>query len=337
MQTPRSTVTSQQRQSRRAITILKIGKTAGPDEIPAETIKADTETAVNILHNLFEKIWEEENIPEDWKEGILIKLPKKGNLRDCSDYRGIMLLSVSGKVLNRILLERMKEAVDPKLRDQQAGFRRNRSCADQIANLRIIIEQSLEWKYPSISTSSTTRKRSTAWTTTTSDRNNGIQWTLLTQLDDLDFADDLALLSHKQSNMQNKTTHLVTISAGTGLKINLKKTGLMKINTTVQLPVTIGGEPIREVESFIYLGSVMDRQGGTDRDIKSRIDKAGAAFTMLKNIWASKNIRITTKLRILNSGYDLARRSKNSPESCSLEDCRRWPMFLTEGTTGLSK
>ena len=56
-----------------------------------------------------------------------------------------MLLSTPGKVLNRILLERMKEAVDPKLCDQQAGFRGNRSCADQIASLRIIVEQSLEW------------------------------------------------------------------------------------------------------------------------------------------------------------------------------------------------
>ena len=53
-----------------------------------------------------------------------------------------MLLSTSGKVLNRVLLERMKDAVDPKLRDQQAGFPRNRSCADQVASLRIIVEQS---------------------------------------------------------------------------------------------------------------------------------------------------------------------------------------------------
>ena len=59
-----------------------------------------------------------------------------------------MLLSTPGKVLNRVLLERMKEAVDPKLRDQQTGFRRNRSCADQIASLHIIVEQSLEWNSP---------------------------------------------------------------------------------------------------------------------------------------------------------------------------------------------
>nr|KAG5696355.1 hypothetical protein BaRGS_028350 [Batillaria attramentaria] len=49
---------------------------------------------------------------------------------------------------SRVILERMREAVDPMLRDQQAGFRRNRSCADQIASLRIIVEQSLEWNSP---------------------------------------------------------------------------------------------------------------------------------------------------------------------------------------------
>ena len=58
-----------------------------------------------------------------------------------------MFLSTPGKVLNRVLLERMEEAVDPKLRNQQAGFRQNRSCADQIASLFIILEQ-LEWNSP---------------------------------------------------------------------------------------------------------------------------------------------------------------------------------------------
>ena len=121
---------------------LKSAKAAGPDEIPAEAIKVDIETAVQMLYSLFSKIWEEE-VPAQWKEAA-----KKGDLRDCSNYWGIMLLSTPGKVLNRILLERMKEAVDPKLRDQQADFRRNRSCADQIAILRITVEQSLEWNSP---------------------------------------------------------------------------------------------------------------------------------------------------------------------------------------------
>ena len=138
---------------KKAIMTLKSEKAARPDEMPAEAIKADIETAVNMLYSLFGKIWEKEEVPAQWKEGIIIKLQKKkekkkGDLADNSNYRGIMLLSTPGKVLNRVLLERVKEAVDPKLRDQQAGFRRNRSCADQIASLRIIVKQSLEWNSP---------------------------------------------------------------------------------------------------------------------------------------------------------------------------------------------
>lgn len=78
-----------------------------------------------------------------------------------------------------------------------------------------------------------------------------------------------------------------------------KKTELMKINTTAQIPVTVGDKSIKEAESFIFLGSVVNRLGGNwDSDIKSRIGKGRTAFSMLKNIWTSKKIY---KLRILNS------------------------------------
>ena len=98
---------------KKAIMTLRSGKAAGPDEIPAEAIKADIETAVQMVYSLFSKIWEKEEVPAQWKEGI-IRLPKKkekkkkekkGDLRDCSNYRGIILLSTPGKVHNRILLE----------------------------------------------------------------------------------------------------------------------------------------------------------------------------------------------------------------------------------------
>ena len=58
------------------------------------------------------------------------------------------MLSIPSKVFNRVILNRMKDAVDTQLRDQQAGFRKERSCTDQIATLRIILEQSLEWNSP---------------------------------------------------------------------------------------------------------------------------------------------------------------------------------------------
>lgn len=96
--------------------------------------------------------------------------------------------------------------------------------------------------------------------------------------------------SHTTSQMQNKTIRLATKSAGIGLKINLMKTELIKINTTAQIPVIVGGEPIRKVESFIYLGSVVDTKAGTEHDIIFRLGKVRSAPTMLKNIWASRNI-----------------------------------------------
>ena len=91
---------------RKAITSLRNGKAAGPDSIPAEALKAGKEISVDMLHALVTKIWEKEDVPERWKEGLIIKIPKKWDLNECDNYRGIMLLSVPGKVLNRVLLEK---------------------------------------------------------------------------------------------------------------------------------------------------------------------------------------------------------------------------------------
>ena len=137
--------------------------------------------------------------------------------------------------------------------------------------------------------------------TTTKGRKNGIQWSLWTQLDDLDFADDLALLSHNHNQMQDKTTILATTSLGTGLRINRKKTNIISINSAINNTVTVGGEPIMEVNSFTYLGSIIDKEGGTDNDVMARIGKARTAFIILKNIWASKDIATSTKVRLFNS------------------------------------
>ena len=103
---------------RKAIKQLKKGKAVGTDEIPAEALKVDPEMLAELLYGLFEKIWEEE-IPSHWKEGLLTKTPKEGDLGLCSNYRGITLLSVPGKVLNRVILKRLKGPVDLRLRDHK--------------------------------------------------------------------------------------------------------------------------------------------------------------------------------------------------------------------------
>ena len=76
-------------------------------------------------------------------------------------------------------------------------------------------------------------------TKATKEKRNGIQWTMLTQLDDLDFADDLALLPHSHRQMQDKTTELTLISAQVGLKINKRKTKILRTNTTCETPIML--------------------------------------------------------------------------------------------------
>ena len=93
--------------------------------------------------------------------------------------------------------------------------------------------------------------------TETKEKRNIIQWNILTQLDDLDFADDLALMSHSHRQMQDKTTYLARISAQVGLKINKKKTKILRLNTTCERPIMLEGEGLEEVESFRYLGSIV--------------------------------------------------------------------------------
>ena len=67
------------------------------------------ETSIEMLYDLIGKIWVTDEILIGWKEGYLVKIPQKGGLQECRNYRGIMLLSVPGKVLNRIILERLKK------------------------------------------------------------------------------------------------------------------------------------------------------------------------------------------------------------------------------------
>ena len=365
-----------------AINKLKKGKAAGPDQIPPEALKADASVTADLLFPLFAKIWNDGEFPKDWKEGHLVKLPKRGDLSNCNNYRGITLLSIPGKVFNRIILERVKTATDPQLRDQQAGFRKNRSTTDQIAALRIIVEQSLEWNSQLIVNFLDYEKafdsidRATLWKIlrhngipekmvhliksmyegtscrvvhdgqltdsfdiktgvrqgcllspflfilaidwlmkeTTRGRRNGIQWTPWTQLDDLDFADDLALLSHTREQMQEKTSVLNSLSRSVGLRIHPGKSKVLKIVSASKEQVEIEGNALEDVESFCYLGSIIDRDGGTTAEIKSRIGKAQAAFTSLNKLWRTRDISLRTKLRIFNSNV----------KSVLLYGCETW-------------
>ncbi|VDP56984.1 unnamed protein product [Schistosoma mattheei] len=121
--------------------------------------------------------------------------------------------------------------------------------------------------------------------TSTSEGKRGIQWTDRMQLDDLDFAYDLTLLSQSQQQMQEKTTTVAAATAAVGLNIHKGKSEILRYNTACTNPVTVDGEDLEDVKTFTYLGSIIDEQGGSDADVKARIGKARAVCLQLKNIW----------------------------------------------------
>ena len=96
----------------------------------------------------------------------------------------------------------------------------------------------------------------------TEDRRRGIRWTLSTVLEDLDYADDIALLSHSFSDMQEKTDRLDRFSRQVGLKISPQKTKVLPVNISAPLPFKVGQLDLETTQQFTYLGSTVCSDGG---------------------------------------------------------------------------
>ena len=129
----------------------------------------------------------------------------------------------------------------------------------------------------------------------------GLQWTLTQRLEDLDYADDLCLLTHRVVDMKEKGGRLHETGGQVGLKINIQKTKEMRIGVRQQELLELHEKAIERVSEFTYLGSIISESGGADEDITARIWKAQPTFSILMPVWKEKCIRLQTKLRIFNT------------------------------------
>ncbi|XP_061169567.1 uncharacterized protein LOC133178930 [Saccostrea echinata] len=89
--------------------------------------------------------------------------------------------------------------------------------------------------------------------------------------------------------------------AKTGLRVNIDKTEVMRLLNKQQTPIMLGEHNLKDIDTFTYLGSNVSATGGTDEDIKARINKAQHAFITLKPVWRSTALSTCFKLRIYNS------------------------------------
>ena len=130
----------------KAIDQLKSRKAAGVDSIPPEIWKHEGPVLHVKLHNLLVCCWEQGKLAQDLRNAVIITLYKNmGEKSDCSNYRGITLLSIAGKVLARVLLHRLVPTIAEEiLRQSQCGFRANRGTMDMVFVLHQLQEKCRE-------------------------------------------------------------------------------------------------------------------------------------------------------------------------------------------------
>ena len=104
-----------------AIEKLKSHKSPGIDQILAELAKEAGRTIRYQIHKLIDSIWNKEELPEEWKESIIVPIHKKGDKTDCNNYRGISLLPTVYKILSNILLSRLTPYAEEIIGDHQCG------------------------------------------------------------------------------------------------------------------------------------------------------------------------------------------------------------------------
>ena len=123
---------------------LKNGEAGGKTGILPELLLFGGEVMCDRLLQIMKSAWQAGAIPRDWKDAVVVPIPKKGDLKDCDNWRGISLLDVVGKVFARVIQERLQQLAEEILPDSQCGFWRGRGCTDMIYAVRQLVEKCCE-------------------------------------------------------------------------------------------------------------------------------------------------------------------------------------------------
>ena len=356
----------------KAMTSMRSNSAPGEDGVPALAYKHGGVVLHRHLHGLVSKIWEREAIPEAWKTAVVIPIHKKGDRTRCSNYRGISLLDVASKILEAVILGRIRKCVDGCLRENQCGFRPGRSTVDQIFTLRQIIEMRMQHKRPTIvafidfkaAFDSVDRSRmyellaliglplkiirlierlyagskcvvrvgqntSPEFEVRTGVKQGallsptlfnivldyvlkealegceGIWIDAAAHVTDLGYADDAALLAETASDMQDMIDRLSRAAAAVGLILSAEKTKIIRtpFEGTPQDPILLNGNPLEDVPSFKYLGSVISMPLHQPPEVlpavMERIAQARNAFDLLRdNFFCRRRVDEHQKIRI---------------------------------------
>ena len=127
---------------------LKKGRAPGACQISAEMLQYGGTAVTEWLHDVISAAWRHERTPQDWRHAVMVTIFKKGDMRDCDNYRGLSLQSVPGKVYALLLLKKVAKIMDSTVLECQSGFRPGRSTADHLFSLNQLFSNAIEFRKP---------------------------------------------------------------------------------------------------------------------------------------------------------------------------------------------
>ncbi|KAK3545223.1 hypothetical protein QTP70_002063 [Hemibagrus guttatus] len=320
------------------------GKAPGVDEIRPEYLKSLDVVGLSWFTRLCNIAWRSGTVPLDWATGVVVPLFKKGDRRVCSNYRGITLLSLPGKVYSRVLERRVRpvlegswefaQPVDMCFVDLEKAFDRV-PCG---------ILWEVLWEYgvrgPLLRAVRSLYNRSRSlvriascksdlfpvhvglrqgcplspvlfivFMDRISRRSQGLEGVRFGdhRISSLIFADDVVLLASSGLDLQHALGRFAAECEAAGMRVSTSKSEAMVLNRKkVACTLQVGGEVLPQVEEFKYLGVLFTSEGRMDREIDRWIGAAAAVMrSMHRSVVVKKELSRKAKLSIYQSIYAL--------------------------------
>ncbi|TWW74372.1 R2DM Retrovirus-related Pol polyprotein from type II retrotransposable element [Takifugu flavidus] len=274
----------------------------GADQIRSGYLKALDVVGLSWLTRLCNIAWTSGAVPLDWQTGVVVPIFKRGDQRVCSNYRGITLLSLPGKVYARVLEKRIRLLVEPLIEEEQCGFRPGHGTTDHLFTLAGVLEGSWEVAQPDLEKAYDRVPRSTLWGVLReygvevrvglrqgcplspvlfitfmdriSRRSRGVEGVEFggRKISSLLFVDDVVLLAPSSRDLQQMLGGFATECEVAGMRISTSESESMVLaRKKVECLLQVGEEVLPQVEEFKYLGILFTSEGRMEREIDRRI------------------------------------------------------------------
>ncbi|KAK3539603.1 hypothetical protein QTP70_010243 [Hemibagrus guttatus] len=284
------------------------GKAPGVDEIRPEYLKSLDVVGLSWLTHLCNIAWRSGTVPLDWATGVVVPLFKKGDRRVCSNYRGITLLSLPGKVYSRVLERRVRPLVEPRIQEEQCGFRPGRGTLDQLYTLHRVLKGSWEFAQPvhmcfvDLEKAFNRVPCGILWEVLWE---YGVRGPLLRAVRSLYNRSRSLVRIASCLDLQHALGHFAAECEAAGMRVSTSKSEAMVLDRKkVACTLQVGGEVLPQVEEFKYLGVLFTSEGRMDREIDRRIGAAAAVMrSMYRSVVVKKELSQKAKLSIYQSIY----------------------------------